>query len=198
MKEYDICRKRIPPEYLSSLLILASVENNGYIREKAVREWATHLDPIAVRFLVDRLSDWVPQVRRAAWDSLQQYMKPEYFSCFLKRFYWIDRLLGKGNPDSFRYGEELVAFVMAHDFTEEIRRHLNESDYRNWKSYVDHSLNGQFKTNLLLFETVQKDPSPTIRSVVIRILDDLPETKRDELLEEALRDRAQPYRSRAF
>ncbi len=199
LQTYKSARKKIPDEYLSIFLILASLSDNGYIREKAVREWKTHCDSMAFPFLVNRLSDWVPQVRHAAWDSLSSCRNAEFLHPdFLKHFYWFDRLLYKGNAAAIRFGEKLVTFVMSHDFSEEIGRHLKEGDQRSWKTYVDHSIDGQLKSNSLLFETVRNDSSPAIRSAVIRVLDDWPEATRLELLREALQDKSQPCRSRAL
>ncbi len=197
LRQYESCRNAVPDEYLTSFLILASQENNGYIRERAVREWKTHPSPLAVRFLIDRLADWVAPVRDTAWDSIRTYMTPEYLHCFLERFYWIDRLLGKGNPDSIRYGTELVDFVFSFEFTAEVERHLKDRDRRNWNCYVKHSIQRSLASNSLLQEVVRKDSSPTVRSSVIRILDELPEQTGAEILEEMLRDSAQPVRSRA-
>lgn len=198
LQEYKTCRKNIPDECLSSFLVLASQESSGYIRERAVTEWKTHKNPIAVRFLIDRLSDWVPNVRKAAWNSLRQYMTPEFLPYFLRRFYWIDRLLDKGNCDTVRFGEELIVFVLSHDFSERIGQYLQTAGIQNWLAYVKHSIDGSLKTNPLLLDVVRNDPSPTARSAVIRILDDLPEQMRLDFLDEALKDRAQPFRSRAL
>ncbi len=198
LEQYESSRKSVPDEYLSAFLIIAGQENSGFIREKAVREWKTRQTPLAVRFLIDRLADWVPQVRAAAWDSLRQYMTPEYHACFLERFYWIDRLLGKGNSDSVQFGQTLVDFVFSHEFSQEVEKHLKQHDSRNWKCYVKHAVGGHLKTNRLLLDAVRKDSSPTIRSSVIRILDDLSEALREAILADVIRDPAQPVRSRAL
>ena len=158
LPQYEACRKNFPEEHLSALLIIACQEKNGHIRERVVREWETHKDPMAVSFLIERLSDWVPQVRAAAWNSLRQYMTPEYLQYFLAQFYWIDQLLGKGNPDTVRYGEELIAFVLSQDFSEEVAYYFQNAGLRNWRMYVKHSTRGPLKTNPFLFDLVRNDP----------------------------------------
>ena len=178
--------------------VIASQDRSGYVRERAIREWATHQEPIAVRFLIDRLGDWVPQVRAAAWGTLKHYMTPEYYPQFLERLYWIDRLCGKGNADSIRYGEELLAFVLSFAFSPEIEQYLKEHDLRNWKCYVKHSIHGLLKTDRSLLATVRKDSSPTIRSATIQILDELPEDLRETILTNMICDPAQPIRIRAL
>jgi len=179
-------------------LIIASQDRSGYVRERAVRKWATQQESVAVQFLIDRLGDWVPQVRSAAWDTLQRYMTSEYYPKFLERFYWIDRLLGKGNADTVRFGEELVTFVFSYAFSPEIERLLKEHDLRNWQRYVKHSIHRLLKTDRLLLETVCKDSSPSVRSAVIQILDDLQEDQREKILTDMICDHAQPIRSRSL
>jgi len=177
---------------------IASQDYSGYTRERAVREWATHKEPIAVWFLIDRLSDWVPQVRSAAWNTLQLYMTPEYHSQFFERFYWIDRLLSKGNIDSVRFGEELVSFVLSFAFSPELERHLKDHDIRNWNCYVKHAIHGLLKTDHTLLKIVCNDSSLSIRSAAIRVFDDLQEDQRETILTDMIRDPAQPIRIRAL
>lgn len=49
---------------------------NGFVREVAVRELDRTRSPDALVALIDRLNDWVPQVRDLAAAGLRQYLSP--------------------------------------------------------------------------------------------------------------------------
>ncbi|AFN78164.1 PBS lyase HEAT-like repeat protein [Stutzerimonas stutzeri DSM 10701] len=49
---------------------------NGFVREVAVRELNRTRSPDALVALIDRLNDWVPQVRDLAAAGLKQYLSP--------------------------------------------------------------------------------------------------------------------------
>lgn len=50
--------------------------HNGFVREIAVRELIRASSPDALVALIDRLNDWVPQVRDLAAAGLKQYLSP--------------------------------------------------------------------------------------------------------------------------
>lgn len=51
-----------------------STHYNGFIREVAVRELCSHPSPQALVALIDRLNDWVPQIRDLALVGMNLYL----------------------------------------------------------------------------------------------------------------------------
>lgn len=56
---------------------------NGFVREVAVRELCSHTSPDALIALIERLNDWVPQVRNLAATGLQYYLMPSQAQALL-------------------------------------------------------------------------------------------------------------------
>ncbi|WP_110995222.1 HEAT repeat domain-containing protein [Pseudomonas sichuanensis] len=56
---------------------------NGFVREVAVRELSNSPSPEALLALIERLNDWVPQVRHLAEIGMQAYLKREHVSSLL-------------------------------------------------------------------------------------------------------------------
>ncbi|MHA6790744.1 HEAT repeat domain-containing protein [Pseudomonas bijieensis] len=56
---------------------------NGFVREIAVRELCRHPSPEALVALIERLNDWVPQIRDLATAGLEHYLSPEHIQALL-------------------------------------------------------------------------------------------------------------------
>ncbi|MCP2076359.1 UNVERIFIED_ORG: hypothetical protein J2Y77_005795 [Pseudomonas lini] len=56
---------------------------NGFVREVAVRELCSHPSPEALVALMDRLNDWVPQIRDLATAGLEHYLSPSHVEALL-------------------------------------------------------------------------------------------------------------------
>lgn len=56
---------------------------NGFVREVAVRELSNNPSPEALVALIERLNDWVPQVRLLAERGMQAYLKREHVCSLL-------------------------------------------------------------------------------------------------------------------
>lgn len=63
----------------------ADVSNhaNGFVREVAVRELCRQPSAEALAVLIERLNDWVPQVRDLAAAGLQHYLSPAHIQAWL-------------------------------------------------------------------------------------------------------------------
>jgi len=77
-----------------SLLGLASYHRIGHVRQRAVELLARLRDGSELPFLLIRLNDWVPQVRRAAEKAVRERIVPEYASHFLRCMPLLLRLEG--------------------------------------------------------------------------------------------------------
>lgn len=53
-----------------------STHYNGFVREVAVRELSRECSPQTLVALIERLNDWVPQIRDLALSGLNDYLKP--------------------------------------------------------------------------------------------------------------------------
>ncbi|MFJ2711038.1 HEAT repeat domain-containing protein [Pseudomonas sp. NPDC087346] len=72
---------------------------NGFIREAAVRELCSHSSPEALVALIQRLNDWVPQVRDLAANGLQSYLSPSHAMSLLAALEPLIALAGQRRVD---------------------------------------------------------------------------------------------------
>lgn len=60
-----------------------STHCNGFVREVAVRELSGKPSSDALAALLERINDWVPQIRQIALDGVQRYLVPEHAAALL-------------------------------------------------------------------------------------------------------------------
>jgi HEAT repeat protein len=60
-----------------------STHGNGFAREAAVRELSEQPSPETLVALLERLNDWVPQIRQQAYEAVQRYLAPEHVRALL-------------------------------------------------------------------------------------------------------------------
>ena len=79
-------------EIRAILLSIASMNGNGYVREKAIIALIKLQHPIAILFLLFRLSDWVEPIRKVAMIGIEYYLKAEFLHTFIKNIKTIENL----------------------------------------------------------------------------------------------------------
>lgn len=77
-------------EVRTILLSIASMNSNGYVREKAVKALIKTQHPIAIQFILYRISDWVEPIRKLAVNGIGTYMKLDYLPVFIKNLKTIE------------------------------------------------------------------------------------------------------------
>jgi HEAT repeat protein len=90
--------------------ILLSESSNGFVREVAVRTLSLSKNPDALPALIDRLNDWVPQVRDLATSGVQHYLRAEQAQALLSALDHFIALANKGRND---HSETLAAVHIA-------------------------------------------------------------------------------------
>jgi HEAT repeat protein len=77
------------------LFAIASLNGNGYVREKAVNKLSYSNSEIAIPFIVYRLADWVPAVRQIALKGIENFKKTEFINSLvdnLSIFEWLQKV----------------------------------------------------------------------------------------------------------
>jgi hypothetical protein len=108
-----------------TLACLLSTSGRGYVREAAVSRIAI-LGPFGLAMLVNRLNDWVPNVRRAAELRLNELLptldRSVVTGCI--EYLWVFDDYGRATSE----GRAIVNMLIAEDaVTERLRRHLLQS-----------------------------------------------------------------------
>jgi len=93
--DIDIYEKNFPGEQLVILLAIASLNSNGYVREKAVKKLAETNNEKAIPFIIYRLADWVMPVMQSALQAIEHFKKPEFINALvdnLTMFEWLQKI----------------------------------------------------------------------------------------------------------
>ncbi|MCB2250890.1 PBS lyase [Pseudomonas chlororaphis] len=72
---------------------------NGFVRQAAVRGLAAQPSAEALAALLERLNDWVPQVRQEAAAAVEGYLVPEHAGLLLQNLVPLLTLVGKQRAD---------------------------------------------------------------------------------------------------
>lgn len=90
--DFTFYKNNFKEKYLVVLLAIASLNNNGFIREKAVKEMIQLQNPFAIPFIIYRLSDWVKNIREVAFKGIEEFKKSKFLQNLIENietFEWL-------------------------------------------------------------------------------------------------------------
>ncbi|MFO7906876.1 MAG: HEAT repeat domain-containing protein [Pirellulaceae bacterium] len=87
----EVRKTSFPPEFETSVFGLMSCHPNGRVREAAVKRLGTSAHPEALRFLLVRLNDWVPNIRQTALQIVHNRLEGP-IDPFVPNLYLVSRL----------------------------------------------------------------------------------------------------------
>lgn len=169
----------------SGTWIELSTHYNGFVREVAVRELRRDCSPETLVALIERLNDWVPQIRELALSSLNDYLKPAQVPALLFALESLMALAARQRVDHAPTYTAARAVLQSSEVRDEV--------YANFLTRQDKAARYLFS---LLLET---DFSPekllrsalahrelTVRLAAVSACQDLPSVQASSLLLEAL------------
>lgn len=110
------------------LLAIASLNYNGYVREKAVKKLVETQNPLAIQFIIYRLADWVQNVREVASKGLVNYKKIEFIDGLIENFETLEWLRSVERTDLNSFYTGIKNFIIIQN-----KKHVLD----NFKSYSD-------------------------------------------------------------
>jgi hypothetical protein len=110
------------------LLGIASLNSNGYVREKAVKELARLKNADGLKFILLRLGDWVTEVRKAATEGTLSFLENNYIDDFLKLLPTIDWFLNVERVDLSELHDRIIQFILSQNFSEEFYNKIKSLD----------------------------------------------------------------------
>lgn len=120
-------RSQLPPKIAAHLLGIASFDPDGYIRQAALKEM-DYLSDVSLPYVLLRLNDWVPEVRRQAYDTLH------LFVISLDQFFWCRPLieqLSRATRDNLKPIQHCIyTYIRTNYRTELMQRFVTASDWR--------------------------------------------------------------------
>ena len=124
VKEWlDTLSSKSPYELSEERLHELASDGNGYVRESATRALVGAQSPEALRVLLERLNDWVPQVRQAAREAVEAYLQPARLPVLLANLDALLALTTKGRADHGEVLERAGALLRLREARIEVMRH---------------------------------------------------------------------------
>jgi HEAT repeat protein len=138
--DLDFFRLDFDEKTYVQLLGIASLNGNGYVREKAVKELARLKNTEGLKFILLRLGDWVEEVRKAATEAVAAYLDEVYIDALLQQLPVIDWLLKVERVDLSGIHSCIIQFIINQDFTNgfynKVKRLDNKTRFRLYKSFL--------------------------------------------------------------
>lgn len=132
IKNYDFSfyKKNFEEKYYVVLLAIASLNYNGFIREKALKEIIKLQNPFAIQFIIYRLADWVKNIRDVATDAIEEFKKPQFLQNIIENIETFEWLQSVQRVNLNSIYAEIINFII----------HQNKNFViDNFKTFTDNS-----------------------------------------------------------
>ncbi|MGG7671239.1 HEAT repeat domain-containing protein [Pseudomonas sp. WC2] len=162
-----------------------SNHSNGFVREVAVRELCSQPSPEALAVLIERLNDWVPQVRDLAAQGLKHYLSSAHTQAWL---FALEPLMALAAQSRVDHGQTLStarAMLQSVDCRDEVYAEFSKRQGKAARYLFTLLLeNPENSETLLLRALVHREL--TVRLMAVTVSQTLPADQSLPLLLEAL------------
>jgi len=167
-------------EQYVELLSISSLNGNGYVREKAVKELAQVGNSRAIQFLIYRLADWVLPIRQSALTGFENYKITSYIDDLIENLPILGWLQKVERTDLSGIYQDIVEFIATTNRKYVIDNFKKYPDKLRWLlgKYISSS-GPDYLTELKLF---LNDKNFLIRKLAIDHFDKLRQKDIDQLL----------------
>lgn len=140
VEDLDYYKGRYLPDIYVRILAIASMNRNGYVRERAVVELSAIRHPYAVRFLLMRLNDWVHEVRIAAHRAVSTYLTADYLDALLQLLPLVESMGHAQRSSMAEIQREIMEYVVGSTNVPHTYERLKSYDGRIRMVYVRYLL----------------------------------------------------------
>ncbi len=185
-------------KFAASLLGLASLHSNGYVREAATCALAAQRSGKELSFLLIRLNDWVTQVRSVAELAVTERISTDYAVHFLANIGLVLHLRACGRVDR-KFVDDICGLLRLPECKEALRAGMNSEDRAIRRISYQLAAEADPSTRLEIVRALMTDPDAVARSWAVRHL--IPNVLPDELPDVALpllNDKFMPIRRDAL
>lgn len=166
-------------------LVELSTHYNGFVREVVVRELCSHPSPEALVALIERLNDWVAQVRDLAAAGLKHYLSPSQVKALL---FALEPLIALAARRRVDHGPTLMvvrAVLQSRDIRDEVYTNFLARQGKPAR-YLFALLLEQDTAPETLIRSALAHRELTVRLMAVSACQELPAAQARQLLHEAL------------
>ena len=183
---------RFPKEIKISLLCIASLNGNGYSREKALDKLIGINEKRIFPFVLFRLADWVGPIREKAESIVEEYLSQDNAVFFIQNHKLINWLLKVYRKDLSVLYKKIITLITNKRFGENELKGLKEGERFFYYKSVIQSQTYDSK----IIESILSDQYYLVRLLLIGLLDKIPDKK--SIISKLLADKAQKIRQSAI
>lgn len=186
--------KKFEKEISAGLFCVASMNSDGYVREKALKALLLHPSQMSFPFILFRLADWVPSIRRVAEQGVRDLITNQDPKFLIQQHKIIDRLLKVRRTNLQDIHKRLNDFIFSKKTYTGILQEINSYDASS-RLYVFKNLIARDMLDDRALEKILTDKNHLIRLLAIRDLDAI---NKPEVLKTLLKDKSSKIRSYAI
>ncbi|GAE86691.1 HEAT repeat domain-containing protein [Acetivibrio straminisolvens] len=179
---------KFSPEVSVHLLGVASLNYNGYIREKALKLASGLSDSRIVPYILLRLNDWVLPVRNLALHILRSKFTTENFDAFIDNFYLVDKLQNALRVDLKSIREEIADYLKEDTMLNNLMLRLKNPNVK-LRRFCYWLLEDKIADDDII-NSALKDKSFEIHMWLVDAIKNLDEDRRDDVIEKLLQDKS--------
>ncbi|MDQ7096670.1 hypothetical protein REC12_24040 [Desulfosporosinus sp. PR] len=171
------------------LLGIASLNSNGYVREKALKLMSGVKSPSAVPYILLRLNDWVVSVRNLAEHILKNMLIPENIDCFIDHFNLINKLQDAVRVDLKSIKTEIEGFLKDDSVQDMVKNKLKDPQVKI-RLFCYQLLRGRIVNDETIITSALHDKSFEVRMWLVEAIKTLEPQDRYAIIEKLLRDKS--------
>jgi HEAT repeat protein len=192
-KDFEYFKTNFSSEIYLHLVFVASLNQSGYVREKAIKELLLIQNPKAIRFIIFRLADWVTEVRETAKNALRSYFQPDFIDEFLSQVPLIEWLLKVERTNLNDVYDEIYRFIfrfgLSESFYDKIKRFGDKTKFIYIRNYLKFNA-----PNKEVFEMLSNDRLFLVKIELLKHIEKLDEETQKYFIEKFLHDRSAKVR----
>ncbi|KJS49695.1 HEAT repeat domain-containing protein [Desulfosporosinus sp. BICA1-9] len=171
------------------LLGIASLNSNGYVREKALKLISGVKSPSAVPYILLRLNDWVVSVRNLAEHIIKNMFIPDNIDLFINHFDLINKLQDSVRVDLNQIKMQVEDFLKDDSFKDIVKRKLKHPQVKT-RLFCYQLLKDRIVNDETIIISALQDKSFEVRMWLVGAIKSLEPQARDAIIEKLLQDKS--------
>lgn len=151
-----------------AIIIFASFNPNGYIREKAVVMMKVYDNTLP--YIILRQNDWVVQVRQAASRSFDERLQKLNEGELLIALPYAEKLKWSSRGSHGEYTKRFFQKLTSPEHREDLKKGLQSTNVRTRRICINALLESSQSGSLLALNHLKLEPDPFLRSMLFRQL----------------------------
>ncbi len=155
-------------EERQAVLVFATFNPNGFIREKAVRKLCEYEGTLP--YIILRQNDWVLQVRHAAGESFDKRMQNLTRGELLKALPYAEKLKWSSRGSHGEYTSKFFDKLISHEHREDLVNGLHSNNIRTRRICIGALFEASQPNIELALNQLENEPEPFLRTILFEKL----------------------------